>query len=246
MKLIVGPAGLLTVDIETPLSSTVDSITRFLTEKGTNWNEALNRLADLGCLEYELLLGMDGCEGQSRPLQTVIHVSGKPETPLASTAMKLFATDREKVSLLGWRICDRQQNVPKELETARWVETTVGRVLIFVCYDGSLMRDRELPGATIRAVRSHFNRKATEANPRYILLATHNLKPNKSPRSGIPGFIDSLACLGRRWNSATVITTMFAPHADLEKIGGKDYFPVTGPSAEAVATMLVIDQALDD
>ncbi|WP_157369159.1 hypothetical protein [Zavarzinella formosa] len=246
-KLIVGPAGFFTVDLESRLSEKIEDLQYYLAESGTNRDQVLRTLDELGCLDRDLLIGLDSCEGKTLPLQTVIHLSGSPNATLDNTVLKIFATNSEQDSLVGWKICVKTGKVPSELAQSRLISTEIGNILILVCNDGQLMRDKAVGKAIERTMKEHILEMAgKESVPRYVLLATHWLKATRSPRSGTSVFIDVIKCVSKRWKEATVIPTMFTPHADLEKIPGSDYLPVIGREPSTVATLLVVDKNLDD
>src|SRR6266849_8132303 len=114
-KVIVSPAGMVTADMETCPCPSVAELGDHLGKPRGGLRGVLLELERLGCLEHEMLLGMDECQGKTWPLQTVVHVARQPEVSLCTTTVKLYPGKDEKASLLGWQICKNQQGVPAEL-----------------------------------------------------------------------------------------------------------------------------------
>jgi hypothetical protein len=250
-KLIVGPAGMITADLTGPPTPTVTAVSEYLSDPGNVFKRTLDQL-DFGCSRTQMLLGMDGCQGKRRPFQSVVHLAGRPEASLANTTLKLYPKNgvhSETGTLLGWHICRVAGAVPAELQASRLVETELGSTLVLVCFDAKLMRGSSTEpvphgGKVANRIRDHFWQKARGTlEPRYVLIATHSQTRNLNHRKGTLGFKTTAESLNQQLSRTTIITTMFAPQEQMESVAGAGFFPVLGPEADTVATLLVEEGA---
>jgi hypothetical protein len=233
---LVTDAGTIKAYIQ-PLFPTLDSLRRGLAAL-----EGILRQMDLG--RQEMLVGVDGCLcGRATHLQTVVHLQGQPQVSLANTTAKLYPTEGERRSLLGWRLCKSLERVPEELTLARRIHTAAGMFLVLVCNDATLLKGysrKPLKDPMKLRIRQHLLDQAMDKpRPEYILIATHwqGTNPETGKWSG-DGFRQAADYLAAQ-TGATVVTTMRAPLQELAPAACR--FPVVGPRAEKVATLLVRD-----
>lgn len=220
-----------------PLSATVESLCSGLTAL-----EAVLSRIELG--QMELLLGVDGCiQGKTTHFQTVVHVRRQPEVSLANTTVKLYPTNTEHASLVGWQLCCAEGRVPEELVMTRRIRTSVGTVLVLVCNDAAIFGARSrsnLRDTLGLLIRDHFLQQGrAEPQLAYVLIATHwqGINPETGRWSGEP-FRQAAEFLANE-TGATVVTTMRTPYE--EAATAADRFQVLGPRWEKVATLLVSD-----
>jgi hypothetical protein len=186
----------------------------------------------------EMLLGVDGCvRGRTTHLQTVVHLSAQPEVSVKNTTIKLYPTEAESESLIGWHLCRNNGGVPNELATARRVRTSVGTIVVLVCNDAGIFSARSrsnLRDSLKLSIRQHFlDQIRIEPKTAYILIATHW----NSTRSG-QAFRDATHHLSEE-TGATVITTTRAERDQLVLVARR--FQIVGPRSEKVATLIVKD-----
>ena len=98
--------------------------------------------------------------------------------PTDTTALGVgLLTPPLAATLFGWRFCQEQAGLPAEATRNRVVQTSAGKVLVFVCNDAVIFSARSL--ANLKSdlglcIRDHFrNELMTEPRPAYILMATH-------------------------------------------------------------------------
>jgi hypothetical protein len=223
------PAGMVTAAIPWPDYSPA-SLTAALDAMRT----AAARLAPAPS-NPEVLLGLDGCiPGEATPLQTVVRLTGRSAD---QAAVKLYPAGSEKDTLLGWALCRAADGVLPELIQGHRVSTRVGIMLLLVCHEAAIFSGRSravLKDDLGLRVRRHFlEQAAVEPRPRYALMATHWL----GTASG-PTFRDAARYLAEE-TGVTTVTTSFAPCGQLEDVARR--FPVQGPNADRVVTLLVED-----
>jgi hypothetical protein len=229
-------AGSIKTDIP-PTPPTVDGLRSGIAALDT-------ALAQVNLGRQEMLLGVDGCVcGQTTHLQTVVHLQGQVQLSLSNTTVKVYPTADERPSLVGWRICNSNGGVPKELTIARRVRTAAGMVLVLVCNDGAVFsaRSRSNLGNSLGlAIRRHFmDQLLAEPRPEYVLIATHWQGTNpKTDRWSGEAFRQAADYLANQ-SGATVVTTLRAPMRELSEAACR--FCVVGPRADKVATLLVKD-----
>lgn len=194
---------------------------------------------DLGRSPPEILLGIDGCvPGQATPLQALVHLSDNlTAATTANTTLKLYPNSGERDSLLGWLATEVAGEVPMELAQARRAMTAVGSFLAAVCQDACLFSARSLANLENQTgirIRNHFVESATATpRPEFALIATHY----QEDRSG--NVFKNAAARLAKMTGSTVVTTMFAPQDELEAMAWA--FPIHGPCADEVVTLLVED-----
>jgi hypothetical protein len=232
---LVTPAGFVTTRINWPENS-VQGIENCLSAAQT----CMDRL-DLGSNPLEVLLGLDGCVPcEATPFQAATHLSpGKKRITLEKTAVKLYGPSAELATLIGWRVCNQVGEIPKELLVGHCVQTSIGKLLVFVCHESVLFSSRSqknLQDELWISLRDHFRRKAiAEPRPRYAVILTH-----WQAGSGHSGgtFLNAATNLATE-TGITVVTAMRTPIAQLEDAALR--FVVLGPDSDRVATLLVED-----
>jgi hypothetical protein len=233
---LVTDAGSIKTYIQ-PIDATVESLNSGL----ASLEEALSRV-ELG--QMEVLLGVDGCiPGDTTRLQTVVHLRGRPHVSLSNTAVKVYPTDEEASSLVGWRICKGLGHFPDQLAPARRPHTMAGTIMVLVCYDAILLKGysrRKITDSLKIKIRQHLQNQASlEPRPVYIILATHWQGTNpKTGRWSGETFRKAADYLAEE-TGATVVTTMRTPRHEFALAA--DRFRIVGPRKEKVATLLVSD-----
>ena len=230
--IVVTPAGMIT--------TTSDYLEGTLASVAAGRRLASVALGDLdrGASPFEVLLGIDGCvAGEATPFQGVVHLAGGGRTATAAnTTLKLYPSNGEKESLVGWRVVSQLGDVPVELGQARRIATTAGWFLVLVCHDACVFSARSqanLKDGIRLTIRKHF-KEAAETCPAFTLIATHT---QDAPRSG--GVFKNAATVIAKETGGTVVTTMFAPAKMMEEIASS--FPVRGDRGDEVVTLLVED-----
>lgn len=243
---IATPAGMITVDLVKTPAATIVSVAEILGERDGGVSKLRRELESLNCLRREMLLGLDGCQGDTRPFQAVVNLVSSRQVSLANTTLKVYPQSKETKYLLGWQICKQAKGI-SAITATRLACTQAGTFLVLVCFDVRLMRDspaEDVPygGGVAEELREYFWHLAVKQPPppRYVLIATHwhEKRYARNPRSGTPGFIRAAEHLGQQMRHSTVLVTMFAPRADLEVLA-KEFFPVMGHEPNTVATLLV-------
>jgi hypothetical protein len=235
--LVVGPAGMITVETGWP-NCTIAA----LNETIDKFAVAMRDLTSVNS-KHEFLIGVDGSAScQATPLQTVVYLNGRPTLSLANTTVKLYPTQEEQESLIGWRICQDLGTVPSEFEQARRVQTKVGPILVLVCNDAIVFSSRSR--ANVRdeirvAIGEHLSQQAlTGPRVRYVVLATHWLGTTNT--GGLSGAtFDNAASNLADETGATVIISMHTGRSQLMQTANR--FGIRGPFADRVATVLVED-----
>jgi hypothetical protein len=182
-KLIVGPAGSITTRLRRVPTASIAGL-----DECVGLVKQCCGSLEFGCSEHEFLTGSDAAmENEATPFQSVVHLNSTGTPIRSDTVAKLYPVGEEAHTLLGWRICQETRSVPPELASARCIETQIGSVLVFVCYDARLVDGRDIETFPIQdevtlQVREHFHQAASQSAPRYVLLATHHQKQQIHPK----------------------------------------------------------------
>lgn len=238
-KLIVGPAGSITTRLRcVPRTSLggFDDCVRLVRRccRGLEFSRS----------QHEFLTGIDAAiENETTPFQSVVHLKGMSKPVPATIVPKLYPTMIEKASLLGWHVCREMGSIAPFISSTRCVQTQIGSVLVFVCYDAKLVDGRgieTLPhrGPVARRIRDHFHEVAGQPAIRYVLIATHWQRLQSHPKYG-KTFMRAAEFL-QNTTGATVITTAFASAGQIDRVAVRK-IPVLGPNRTKVVTLLVDD-----
>lgn len=228
-KLIVTPAGMLTVPLATgPLPTASWS--------SDCWASIRPIASQLHLGDgAALLLGVDGAlPGLSTPVQASILIRGCSLSREPSlTALKLYPSGaEERRSLLGWQLFG-EDRLPPARRGERLHSIGNLSVASLICHEAVAFsgRSESRRGPLLRRLARQL---ATLIGvPRYLHLAVHR---NAGTSGGV--FLDATRRLASRFGS-TVVPSMFAPKAQLAEVAERFKVVAARGLDRSVATLLV-------
>lgn len=212
-SLIICPGGMITFGIEPETESLEPHL------HGINWGDG-----------PAILVGVDGAiPGVSTPVQTVMRVDAGARAPdPTAIVMKLYPTDHELPTLVGWQHVVQEPECLKNDGARRWIrgKTTITTL---ICHEAIAFAGRSMANRTgLRiTIADHLERSVSRAD--CIALSMHHADMESGKV-----FLNAIKNLS---GHTPVVTAVFAPARSLAAVAER-----FAPGGDArVATLLVRD-----